>query len=144
VAKGDSVNLVISGGRQPVQVPNVIGLTEADARSRILGAGLEPKVAYVCDVSKQDDRVLTQDPAANTEVLEGSDVNLNINDTAVVPSVLGQPRETATQRLETAGFKVSVQTRDSLPGKQNRVVDQDPVAGTVACKGETVTITVED
>jgi beta-lactam-binding protein with PASTA domain/predicted Ser/Thr protein kinase len=144
VAKGDSVNLVISGGRQPVQVPNVIGLDEAEARRRLLDARLNPKVSYECDTSKQDDRVLAQDPAANTEVLEGSDVNLTVNDTAVVPSVLGQSRENATQRLETAGFKVSVQTRDSLPGKQNRVVDQDPVAGTVACKGETVTITVED
>jgi penicillin-binding protein 1A len=58
-----------------------------------------------------------------------------------VPSVVGLPQSTATNRLEQAGFFVEVQVVESTqpPGT---VIGQTPSAGTSAYQTSTVTITV--
>lgn len=78
-APGSSVNLVISSGPTPttVQVPNVVGMTQAAAQTTITSGGLvagtvtEASTSTIALYS-----VISQNPAAGTSVTRGSSVNL--------------------------------------------------------------------
>lgn len=59
-----------------------------------------------------------------------------------VPSVVGKPQEQAQQELETAGFRVEAQPRESSPEDAGKVLDQSPTAGTRVEEGSRVTIEV--
>jgi beta-lactam-binding protein with PASTA domain len=143
VREGTKVNLLISAGKAKVKVPNVKGRSEDSARNLLEGAGLVAKVKNVCDVSQDDDEVLDQNPAANTEVGEGSEVEISVNDVRRVPTVLTRTEAQARSELEAAGFAVEVTQKNDVPGPNDRVTSQDPDVGTTACRGSTVRIEVE-
>jgi serine/threonine-protein kinase len=75
VRRGETVTITVSTGRAQVSVPDVIGLSESQARNRLTGAGLQPSVQErtVTDPS-QDGVVVEQRPGSGTEVDEGSGV----------------------------------------------------------------------
>jgi beta-lactam-binding protein with PASTA domain/predicted Ser/Thr protein kinase len=75
VARGETVTITVSTGRPQVSVPDVTGMGEARATSRISGAGLTPvrEERPVTDPA-QDGRVIEQRPGAGTEVDEGGQV----------------------------------------------------------------------
>jgi eukaryotic-like serine/threonine-protein kinase len=75
VARGETVTITVSTGRAQVDIPDVVGLSEADARDRLSRAGLgaTSQERTVTDPG-QDGVVIEQRPASGTEVDEGSDV----------------------------------------------------------------------
>ncbi|MBQ8279639.1 MAG: Stk1 family PASTA domain-containing Ser/Thr kinase [Roseburia sp.] len=77
---GTVIKLYVSIGKSAI-VPKVVGLSESAARTALTNAGL--KVGTVTTESKYSDvpagQVVKQDVAANTEVAEGSVVNLVIS-----------------------------------------------------------------
>jgi beta-lactam-binding protein with PASTA domain/predicted Ser/Thr protein kinase len=60
----------------------------------------------------------------------------------VVPGVVGQTEDEATEALEDAGFEVEVEREVNEDVPRNEVFEQDPEAGERLERGETVTITV--
>src|SRR6266516_261966 len=62
-------------------------------------------------------------------------------ESVLVPTVIGKTLPSAEATLGDAGFEVAVKSvpNDAVPGK---VLEQDPLAGSKADKGSTVTITV--
>jgi hypothetical protein len=75
VKQGKAVEVWISKGPEPSVVPNLIGLTEPEARTRIREARLnvgEAKQEY--DETVPNGAVLSQEPAAQTEVARKSSV----------------------------------------------------------------------
>jgi eukaryotic-like serine/threonine-protein kinase len=75
VARGETVTITVSTGRAQAAVPDVVGLGEERASSRLSSAGLAPvrQERPVTDPS-QDGVVIEQRPGAGTEVDEGSQV----------------------------------------------------------------------
>jgi eukaryotic-like serine/threonine-protein kinase len=71
---GATVTIRVSKGRDEVTVPDVIELSEAQARSDLQAAGLDVEVNY--QVSPDDDVVLTQDPLPGQKVRRGSTVTI--------------------------------------------------------------------
>jgi len=71
---GATVTIRVSKGRDEVTVPDVIELTEAQARADLRAAGLAVTVNY--QVSPDDDVVLTQDPLPGQKVRRGSTVTI--------------------------------------------------------------------
>jgi serine/threonine-protein kinase len=61
----------------------------------------------------------------------------------VVPTVLGETEERATQILEEAGFEVEI-TEVENPQPPGTVLEQDPRAGIEGDEGSTVTLTVSE
>jgi serine/threonine-protein kinase len=141
VAKGGSVNLTVSGGKAQVKIPRVTDLQVDRAIELIQGAGLNPVTKDMCNTSQKDGLVTDQNPPAGTQVDDGSNVTITVNRAPEVPSVFDLTEAQATKKLQDAGFVVTVEHVDT-PGKHDKVVDQNPSAGTVGCKGDTVTITV--
>lgn len=71
---GATVTIRVSKGPDEVTVPNVIDLSEAQARSDLGAAGLTATVNY--QVSPDDDVVLTQDPVPAQRVRRGTAVTI--------------------------------------------------------------------
>ncbi len=85
LAKGETVTITVSTGRPQVDVPDVIGLSERSANSRLRSAGLEPvtQERTVTDPT-QDGVVVEQRPGSGTQVDKGREV-------VIVIGVLEEP-----------------------------------------------------
>ncbi len=75
LTRGDRVTITVSTGRPKVDVPDVVGMTEAKATARLGAAGLTPvrQERQVTDPT-QDGIVLEQRPGSGTEVDKGHQV----------------------------------------------------------------------
>jgi eukaryotic-like serine/threonine-protein kinase len=75
LTRGETVTITVSTGRPQVDVPDVIGLRERSARSRLSSAGLEPvtQERTVTDPA-QDGVVIEQRPGSGTQLDEGRQV----------------------------------------------------------------------
>ncbi|GFH35080.1 Stk1 family PASTA domain-containing Ser/Thr kinase [Streptomyces pacificus] len=140
------VVLVVSRGPEVVTVPELGGLTLADARSALRKAGLAPGVITreFSDEAAQG-TVVGSDPAAGTARRPDSAVALVVSKGAPidVPDVTGEAVEDATRALEDAGLKVRVSPeRVHSPEDAGAVARQSPAEGGRAAGGDTVTLTV--
>jgi serine/threonine protein kinase len=79
---GSSVNLEISTGPAPVLVPSVISLTEQEAETKLVNAGLTPVVKLdMHDQNPADCGIVTnQNPAAQTSQTSGTNVTISVGD----------------------------------------------------------------
>ncbi|WP_419994215.1 Stk1 family PASTA domain-containing Ser/Thr kinase [Streptomyces boninensis] len=108
---GTAIPLIVSKG-QPIEVPDVIGDDEGDAREELEEAGFKVVVKPGRVFSDEDDgTVAKQTPAGEAQSVEGETVTLTISkgqDLVDVPDVEGLGEDEAKQQLEDAGFKVNV------------------------------------
>lgn len=144
-AKGSSVNITISKGTEQVTVPDLRGMS-ADQAQRVLASyglnGQQGDTVFSDDV--EENRVAQQDIAAGTTAYKGDTITFHLSkgpETASVPNVQGLDFETARNRLEAAGFTVSLQWRDDSAAV-NTVIRQS-VTGT-AKLGTTITLTISN
>jgi eukaryotic-like serine/threonine-protein kinase len=143
VVKGSPVRINISSGPTPVSVPYVVGLTFSDASAQLQSAGFAVARRNV-DSNAPKDQVVSQEPTGTAA--PNSTIILSVSkgpSTSTVPDVTTQDQDSATSTLQSAGFKVKVQTQDVTdPGLEGIVVSQTPTGGNKAPKGSTVTIVV--
>jgi len=104
VNKGSSVLLVVSTGAAPVDVPNVIGMSESQARDTLQNANLKSRVVKV-DVafgSPQANVVFDQSPSGGDQAAPGSTITLQIGNPGPPPTTTTTaPTTTATKSPPT-------------------------------------------
>ncbi len=127
-------------------VPDVLGFKSEHAQNVLAAANFTP-LAEVVDSAEPKGVVVAQTPAGGGSAELGSLVTIEVSSgvpaKVKVPDVTGMSRTDAKAALEAAGFVVEiVEKQVSDPGNVDVVLDQDPVAGTKALQGTTVTITV--
>ena len=117
---------------QPV-VPNVVGMSAADAAAAIQAAG------FSVDGSAEG-TVVDQSPDAGVALEPGDTVSIKTdaaeNRLAEVPNVIGMDAGDAGAAIEAAGLSPD-------GGASGTVVDQTPAGGTLLNFGETVSIQTE-
>ena len=126
-----------------VEVPDVIGSSEADAQSSIVQSQLRA-------ISRGDEpslmprgKVTRTEPQARTPVHSDTDVDYWVaSGSNVVPDLAGQSVEQSQTLLARAGFRPGVVTYRSSPGIEDLVLDQDPRAKTIAPLDSSVATTV--
>ena len=127
---GSTVRLFVSKGPADATVPNAVGLSEADARDRLVAAGLQ--VTSVGVFSDADPgQVVAQTPAAGASAAKGSAVRINVSKgtkMVTVPSVVGSTEPDAVSQVKAAGLQPNVV---SVPSAQpaGTVVAQHPTGG---------------
>ena len=146
VELGSTVTLVLSSGPEQVTVPDVVGDPLDDATAELERAGLSVSVSRQETADAEPDTVLSQNPAGNAEVDEGSTVTLTVAkevEKVEVPDVAGLDQRQAKARLSAAGLRVRVE-REAVerPSEDDTVLGQTPGAGEELARGEAVTITV--
>jgi serine/threonine-protein kinase len=147
IERGTEVTLQVSRGPEQVEVPDVVGQAEDDARDALQDAGLS--VGEVTEEESSDEEpgtVLEQDPAAGAAVDRGANVNLVIAAAppdVEVPDVLDLPEEEAITELEEAGFEARVRDQDVTdPAQEGVVLDQAPDPGEERPEGATIRISI--
>jgi beta-lactam-binding protein with PASTA domain len=77
LAPGSQVPLVVGRYEEPVAVPNVVGMSPAQAQSALIRAKLNPSFSYrTVNDTQRNNRVLDQNVRAGTAVAPGSPVNV--------------------------------------------------------------------
>ncbi|MCM0677005.1 PASTA domain-containing protein, partial [Micromonospora phytophila] len=110
---GDKITVVLSKGKAPISVPNLVGKSLNDARGILaqLGLTLVDPPTYK-DSDKPRDTVLGQSPADGAGVEKGAKVTLEVSKgppLVAVPRVVDLPCQQAKQVLESQGFPVAIQ-----------------------------------
>jgi len=130
--EGATVDLVVSNGPVEVEVPDLTGKTEDQARQTLedndLTLGSVDR-AFSPDV--EEDHVFRQDPGAGENVPQGSAVDITLSagqEPVDVPALTGLSPDDAQQVLETAGLRLGTVeegtcTSDGGPGT---ICAQDP------------------
>ncbi|WP_307490103.1 Stk1 family PASTA domain-containing Ser/Thr kinase [Cellulomonas humilata] len=145
------VALLIANNREApdttVPVPTVVGLTEAEARTKITEADLLYERADEASDTVAVGLVIRTDPAEGTPVEKESSVTAIISTgpaSLAVPSVAGKTEQEATDILTDAGLTVSAnrQDDDNPEFPQGQVTKTDPPEGTSVSAGSTVTLFV--
>ncbi|WEH42252.1 Stk1 family PASTA domain-containing Ser/Thr kinase [Streptomyces sp. NBC_01218] len=146
VRGNDAVKLVVSRGPETVDVPDVAGISLADARKALKEAGLAPGMVtreFSDEVGRGE--VVRTDPEAGTGRHPDSAVALVVSKGAPVevPDVSGLSVEDATAALEEEGLKAEVEPGRVESSQVAGDVDrQAPDAGAEAAEGDTVRLTV--
>jgi eukaryotic-like serine/threonine-protein kinase len=138
---GKQVRITVSRGKAPVQVPDVTGLSQAEATAILAGEGLGVNVTEEFSGEVPRGRVIRQSPGANATVPAESTVTLVVSKgprTFPMPNVEEQTQESATGTLEGVGLRVRIVDVPETQG--NLVIDQDPEAGTTVQTGQEVTL----
>jgi len=132
---------------EQTQVPNLIGLTEKQARAAVGDAGLGVgNVDYQADQDVAKDKVISQDPNRDQYVDPGSDINFVVSTgkpLVTVPSVVGQDKGAAAATLRGAKLQVVLQQQDS-DEPAGQVLSTDPSGGESVPQGTTVTVAFSD
>ena len=131
----------LSRGDDKAVVPNVIGLQQPQAETRIQEEDLEP-LSIPAPSNRPQGVVFAEKPGAGTQLGKGQTVTISVSTGRLgVPDVVGLELPEAQQKLEARGFKVEVKRVASTKPK-GIVLDQDPAAGVTALSGTTVTLSV--
>jgi serine/threonine-protein kinase len=135
---GSTITLTVSTGTEQVEIPQLSGYNFDEAKDLLEGKGLVVQKDEN-ESSAPEDEVINSNPPAGEMVDIGSTVTLIVSiGESQVPNVVGMNGRDARERLEDAGFDVSVN------GPRNgTVTDQDPSGGSNASSGSDVTITTE-
>ncbi len=144
VAANTIVTLYVSSGPNQVAVPGVEGKQENVAATTLQNAGFTVVVQQDTTSTQPAGTVVNQNPAPNTMVAPGSKVTIFVSGAASVPNVVGLSEQSAQTSLQSAGFKVSVQTVAGPAGTApGQVWQQNPAAQATEAPGTTVTILVQ-
>ena len=126
------------------RVPDVVGLSTVAAVRELGQRGYAADVQARVTAGGQPGKVLSQAPAAGTELDRGNRVTIVVArgpGRTEVPRVVGLAVTRALVRLQEADLKgKTVRIASRLP--KDRVLRQDPAPGTDARKGSTVGLTV--
>jgi serine/threonine protein kinase len=142
--EGAAVDVIVSDGKPEVVVPDVRDLDKDEARAVLEDEQLRVKLVRR-DSDEEADTVLDTDPRAATTVAIDSLVRVYFSDgPEEVPNVVGMQEERARDRIEKAGFSVSVAYDTETRAQPGTVLAQSPEAGETLSEGAAVTITVSD
>jgi beta-lactam-binding protein with PASTA domain len=126
------------------RVPDVVGLSTVVAVRELGQRGYAADVQARVTAGGQPGKVLSQAPAAGTELDRGNRVTIVVArgpGRTDVPRVVGFPVTRALVRLQEADLKGKT-VRIASRQPKDRVLRQDPAPGTDARKGSTVGLTV--
>jgi eukaryotic-like serine/threonine-protein kinase len=144
VAPNTLVTLYVSKGAAPIAVPNVQGKQVNEAETTLQNDGFTVTTQQDTTSTQPSGTVVSQNPGPGTLAPPGSKVTLFVSGAANVPNVVGLSAQSATASLQSAGFKVNVQTvagpANTTPGN---VWQQNPGSNATAAPGTTVTILVQ-
>lgn len=145
VDEGSTVTLTVSLGPAPIDVPDLVGIGEDEARGLLAELGLGLRVGD----RRHDDRpagtILEQDPAPAAQLERGGLITVVVSDgpaPRAVPNVRDLRLEEALAELTDAGFEVEVERRGGLGAflRPGRVIDQDPPPGSMLVPGSSVLV----
>ncbi|MFD9813220.1 Stk1 family PASTA domain-containing Ser/Thr kinase [Streptomyces sp. NPDC059080] len=144
--KGGTINVTVCTGPKQVQVPNVRGFNENEARSELKAKGFE-NIEVAQKASEQTPgTVLDQDPKPGASKPKNTTITLTIakaNPKVKVPDVVGNDFAAAEKQLKDLQLQVTKQEQEVTdPAQVGKVTAMDPAGQTEVDVNTMVTLTV--
>ncbi len=149
IKKSTIVNIVISNGPQKVEVDDYANLSAQDAQIKLEKKGLKPKLVYVNDDEVAKDIVIKTEPAAHSEVSQGTVVKVYVSNGKLVkavnvPKFVGMKIEEARKEAEDKNLKLKEVSGSSNEYKEGEVIKQSIDANSVVNEETEIEVTVCD
>lgn len=145
VASGTEVALKVSAGVGEVDVPDVVGRTEAEATRILSGAGLGSRTEFRADNNVEEGRVIIQNPPAGSRLPRREVVTIIVSsgrDTIPLPNLIDQSESSAANQLGQLRLSVAIDRQFSAEFPEGIVIATNPPAGTNLREGDTVVLIV--
>lgn len=143
VEKNSTIEVTLSSGKGSIDIPNVVGKSEADAVAA-LGTTFNCNKSYAYNSDVQEGYVISQSPESGTQGKEGDTVTLVISqgeELVTVPDVTTTYKSEEQAKALLSDFNVNVTTKYSQTA-EGIVIGQSIDAGKQVAKGTSITITV--
>lgn len=144
VEKNTTIEVIISSGKGSVDIPNVVGQSEADAVSALTAEGFVSNKTYSYSSTVASGYVISQSPEGDSQGKKGDTITIEISqgpETVTVPDVTTTYKSEEQARELLTDFNVSTNSQYSdIPA--GIVIGQTLEAGTQAEKGASITITI--
>ncbi len=140
---GSLVDLIVSKGPKPVRLADYAGSPADDVRAELEAAGLVVTSTEEFSTEYAEGLVVSTTPGKGERVPVGSTVALVVSKgppPVEMPYLIDMKRDDAVFTLQQLGLNVEINEPPFTP--LNRVISQDPAAGTLIPAGSTVTITI--
>lgn len=156
----ETVEVIMSGGREEVMMPDLAGMTREEAQNLLTGQNLvictDGVLEEYSDVVEKG-RVITQSVPAEERIAVQTEIALTVSlgslneETALlqVPNLTGMTKEKAMKQLgklkEQAGFTYSlgeVKNEYSADVKKGKIISQSPRAGETARTNEPIRLVI--
>lgn len=149
IKKSTIVNIVISNGPQKVEVDDYANLSAQDAQIKLEKKGLKPKLVYVNDDEVAKDIVIKTEPAAHSEVSQGTVVKVYVSNGKLVkavnvPKFVGMTIEKARKEAEDKNLKLKEVSGSSNEYKEGEVIKQSIDGNSVVNEETEIEVTVCD
>ncbi|HIW43030.1 MAG TPA: Stk1 family PASTA domain-containing Ser/Thr kinase [Candidatus Mediterraneibacter vanvlietii] len=148
IEEGQTVTIVVSLGQKPATVPDIRGMSAADAEAALSAEGLVGSASEDYSDTVEAGKVISQTVDPNSEVDKGTTVSYVVSlgpetKYVTVPGLGGYTEEQARQRLTNAGLNVgTVDTAYSSTVSKGYVISQTASAGSSVEEGTSVGFTV--
>ena len=148
IKEDSTIVLKVNSSGVLITVPNVAGLTEDVAKSKLTNAGLKYDLLMIEDNNVKEGYVVSVSPQEGSKVPSDTTVKLYISkgpseEKVTVPDVINKTLSSAKSELSSAGLKVSdnisYENRDK---PKDTVISMDPLPGVSINKDSTVKLTV--
>ena len=138
--RGSAVELVVSAGPDPIEIPDVRGLTQDRAEGRLEGIGLEVETVFEAGAAPQG-IVIRQSPAAGSDVNPGWSVQIAVSEGPppfALEDMSGRPAADAAALLAELGVEVEIRQEPAAGVAPGLVIRTEPAAGAVMQAGDRV------
>jgi serine/threonine-protein kinase len=142
VKPGEKVEFVVSRGRKPIKVPDVVGDKADAAEKRLEGLGLVVDDTEELSETVKAGVVISQRPDSGT-LVKGDSVSLVVSKgppMRQVPNLTGQKRKDAQRILRGLGLIAQFRDFEGEDDGGQIVFRQEPGAGQLAAKGSVITL----
>lgn len=139
-AAGTTYYLEMWGGKT---LPNVVGMTQADAVATLEGKGFAVSSMQV----KSDETegvVLLMDPGAGARQEEGTQVVIHVSEARTIPEAVGGQRDEVAAKLDADGFENVTYVTQKSDERKGTVLAITPEAGAKAKADTPITVTVAE
>ncbi len=128
-----------------VEMPLVLGKTEADAKAELTALGLKPVVVPGETDQQEAGKVFSQDPLGGNQVDVGAEVTIKVAAEAAkvkLPNFVGKSIDQARDLAEVAGVNLTVKAQPDAKVPADQVISQPQPAGTEVPKGSSIELVV--
>ena len=134
--KGDTVVFHLSKGSEKVTIPNVVGMTQSQATSKLESAGFAVNTAT--ETSKDVEKGNVTKQSKTGTATKGTTITITISSgLGEAPNVVGMSESKAKETLDKAGYKYDLKYKSDSTVAKGNVISQ-------STSGSTVTLTISD
>ncbi len=142
--EGQTVQLIVSDGPHPTEVPDLAGLSRAEALAALEQAFLKPgEISADNSETVEDDHVISWAPTGGARRGDTVAITLSAGPAKrTIPDLTKMSYEQAATTLEDLGLKVARDERNDDDVPNGAIIGTRPAVGNKVDKGATVTIVI--